>query len=57
MKKNIMLTVFAICVILIYVGCKNGYNSVKEHENDENADKLFDVNESLIEDTTSSRRC
>ena len=44
-----MLTVFALCGILGLVGCKNGYKSIKESKNNENADKLLEANNSLIE--------
>lgn len=56
MRKNIMLTIFALCVILIFVGCKNGYESIKEQELGEHADKSGEMNESLIEDTSSRRK-
>ena len=55
MKKNIMLTTCALCVILTFVGCKNGYNSVKEYSGDENADKSQINNESLMENTSLRR--
>ena len=50
-----MLTVFAICVILFFVGCKNGYESIKKSNSDENADKSQVVNDVLIENTSSRR--
>lgn len=53
MKRNIMLTIFALCVILTIVGCKNGYKSIKEQESDENADKSQTNNVSLVEKTSS----
>ena len=54
-KKNIMLTLLFACVILILVGCKNGYTTIKEVKGDENADKSQEINESLIENTSSRR--
>ena len=57
MKKNIMLTVLSICVILTLVGCKNGFNSI-EHgmiiESGENADISLTIdNQTTIENTSS----
>lgn len=57
MKRNIMLTVLSICVILILVGCKNGYNSIKEDKRNEDADKFLLQGEALIENTSSRRNC
>lgn len=56
MNKNIMLTVFCVCVILILVGCKNGYESIKGDKSDKDADKSQIIEESLVE-KISSRKC
>ena len=53
MMKNIMLTVLTLCVILTFVGCKNGYDSIKEIESGEDADKSLALGNTLIEDTSS----
>lgn len=55
MKRNIMLTILSICVILILVGCKNGYDSIKEAKNDVDADKIILEDKTLIESTSSRR--
>ena len=49
MKKNIMLTVFALCGILNFVGCKNGYDSIRGIKNDEDADNIILEDKTLIE--------
>ena len=38
MKKNIMLTIFTLCVILTLVGCKNGNKSIENISSGEYAD-------------------
>ncbi len=57
MKKNIMLTLFATCAILFFVGCKNGTKSIKQNlplESGDNADTSFNVeNQDLVENIAS----
>ena len=48
MKKNIMLTVLSICVILIFVGCKNGYDSIEKTKKQE-SDEYADMSQNLID--------
>lgn len=56
MRKNIMLTLLFLCAILIFVDCKNGYETIKETNGDEDADNSLKVENSLVVETSSRRK-